>query len=230
MLMLLDIIRDQKMNGSSGNKKHLIFVLTAVLVLMLSSHINSEVFHGKVIDSESQLPVAYCNVRIRDINGGGMTLQDGTFSISGFEPGLFVYEAGRPSTECLSVDTFRIEENEDTYLVILLEYCGISRIWNTTLAENLLCEVHNIDMFIDTVFVGHHFKPLGGVDDEIYSSAEESQFPNAHAWYFYGKRDDDQIYIEPQWRYARVLRCPECIKARNKWLDNNVHIKSRLPY
>jgi hypothetical protein len=200
------------------------------LLLVWSYSLRSEVLKGSVIDSESQLPVAYCSVIIREIAVGGMTLQDGTFRLSRLEPGLYVIEAYRTSMDCTFMAEVRIKEDEDTHLDIELEYCGISKILNTTLIDEQLCDVHNVEMYLDTVYVGHHYKPLNGKDYEEYSQAEESQFPNAYPWFFYGEREGDQIYLEPDWRYARVFRCSECIKARRVWLDNNGHIESKLPY
>ena len=160
---------------------------------------------GKVIDARCGTAVPYASVIIVGTKLGVMSLRDGAFSIVCVPPGTYTLRVLAMSYDTVEVTGLAVEGGATVQQNLALQRGQRNNRTIDARAGPETCEVHGLEMMSVLVPIAYG---LGVIDPK---AVREARFP-------YGDlRHDGGCVVgeESPWK-AMVLRCPECVVARNR--------------
>lgn len=182
--------------------------LTAPLLGLNST--DSGRVEGRVLDARCGIPIAFVNVVLLGTSKGATTGYDGVFSIDGVPPGTYTLKAIAMTHEPKEIKGIEVDGTTAAIRDFEIEEWRRSNILPNRDLPAKTCEVNGIEMSSVIVPIGYGLKVM----KPDYEKARLAQFPNAEPRW-------DGGCVMGRMTKARVLRCSECVDARNRYTTNH---------
>jgi hypothetical protein len=192
------------------------FAITSILLLILCYH-SSAVFaegsiEGTVVDRDTGLPIAYCNVVIIGTGMGEMTNADGSYRIDGIPPGTYsirIVIMGYETDERCRVDVRSGEVLDMSFELEPRDY-AFNEVVIIDDRSRWACDIHRV------AYQDYEWFKLPVVDtamvfDDAYEKARLQLFPEGDLYIL-----DECLSQSTDSSWA--WRCPECLRQAKLWL------------
>jgi hypothetical protein len=201
-----------------GKLHNSIAVSTALLLIFCGNAVAVSTpgsIEGTVVDKDTGLPIAYCNVILVGTKIGAMTKLHGSFRIVGIPPGPYMIKAMimgyKSASQC------RVDVKEGETLNISFELERLSRDEIAELGRSVTVGGYGCTLHKEGEFLRAEWIKLPVVDrpiyyGEAYAKVRANLFPKGDFYIL-------DEFLSQSTDSAWTWRCPQCVQQKILWFS-----------